>query len=58
MASHTGQKWSRFFCSSRDFLIQVKNSFFKVRVSIQVEIFFIQVKMFQFKSRFFTTARV
>ena len=41
-----------FLFKSR-FFIQVKNSFFEVRVSIQVEIFFIQVKMFQFKSRFF-----
>ena len=41
-----------FLLKSR-FFIQVKNSFFKVRVSIQVEIFFIQVEMFQFKSRFF-----
>ena len=46
MASHTGQKWLRSFYSSRDF-------FFKLRVSIQVEIFFIQVEIFQFKSRFF-----
>ena len=40
-----------FLFKSRVF-IQVKNSFFKVRVSIQVEIFFIEFKMFQFKSRF------
>ena len=50
MASYTGQKWLRSFYSSRDF-------FFKLRVSIQVEIFFIQVEIFQFKSRFFFMSR-
>ena len=66
MASHTGQKWSRFFYSTRDFFIQVDISFsswgFQLSrdlfylsrdVSTQVEIFFIQVEMFQFKSKSF-----
>ena len=66
MASHNGQKWSRFFYSSRDFLLKL-TLFFQVEgfnssrdifylspdVSIQVEIFFVQVEMFQFKSKSF-----
>ena len=66
MASHTGQKWSRFFYSSQDFLFKLTFLFkfegFNSRgdlfylsrdVSTQVEIFFIQVEMFQFKSKSF-----
>ena len=67
MASHTGQKRTRFFCSSRDFLFKLRPLFlmwgfqyssrdlfyWSWNVSIQVEIFFVQVEMFLFKSRFF-----
>ena len=43
MASHTGQKWSRFFYSSRDFLFKLT--------------FLFQVEMFLFKSNFYFKSR-
>ena len=44
--------------SGRDFFIQIKNSFFKVRVSIQVEIFFFMSRFKFISSReFFLTSR-
>ena len=76
MASHTGQKWSRFFCSSRDFygkpywtkvveiflfksrfFIQVKNSFFNVRVSMfKSRSFLLKLKCFNLSRDFFCSS--
>ena len=50
MASHTGQKWSRFFYSTRDFFCSSWHFFFKLRVSIKS-------RSFLFKSRCFNSSR-
>ena len=59
MASHTGQKWSRFFYSSRDFLckltflFQVEMFQFKLRCSYSSQDFFMSKFLFQVEKLFF-----
>ena len=65
LASHTGQKWSTFFYSSRDFVFKLtflfqvegfnfksRSFLFKSRCFNSSRNFFFQVEMFLFKSRF------
>lgn len=63
MENDNGQKWSRFFQSSRNFLFKSRLFFTRRDFSIQVEIyrlnwrFVFHVGMFQLKSTFFNSRR-